>query len=162
MTSWSGVVHNLCSMQFLVFLLFLSLVSILLSSRTGGTLSRLNSLTYRLPGYLLKNLCFLATIAMSSLVSSATNTIFFLISNVPELRILRAAPAVILSRHLSIHFTQCSHGLFAPLAFWLLFVSLQPLFQTLRSCSASGAPRYSAMPPSLGRGRVTTITVIVT
>ena len=36
----------------------------------------------------------------------------------------------------------------------LLFVSLLPLVQTLKSCPASGAPWSSAMPPSLGRGRV--------
>ena len=33
-------------------------------------------------------------------------------------------------------------------------VSLGPLVQTLGSCPASGAPWFSAMPPSLGRGRV--------
>ena len=33
--------------------------------------------------------------------------------------------------------------------------SLRPLVQTLGSCPASGAPWSSAMPPSLGRGRVT-------
>ena len=33
-------------------------------------------------------------------------------------------------------------------------VSLRPLVQTLGSCTASGAPWSSAMPPSLGRGRV--------
>ena len=36
-----------------------------------------------------------------------------------------------------------------------LFVSLRSLVQTLGSCPASGAPWSSAMPPSLGRGRVT-------
>ena len=35
-----------------------------------------------------------------------------------------------------------------------LFVSLRPLFQALGSFPASGAPWSSAMPPSLGRGRV--------
>ena len=35
-------------------------------------------------------------------------------------------------------------------------VSLRPLVQTLGSCPASGAPWSSAMPPSLGRSRVTT------
>ena len=33
-------------------------------------------------------------------------------------------------------------------------LSLRPLVQTLGSCPASGAPWSSAMPPSLGRGRV--------
>ena len=37
---------------------------------------------------------------------------------------------------------------------WRLSVSLRPLVQTPGSCSASGAPWSSAMPPSLGRGRV--------
>ena len=37
-------------------------------------------------------------------------------------------------------------------------VSLRPLVQALGSCPASGAPWSSAMPPSLGRGRVTTTT----
>ena len=36
----------------------------------------------------------------------------------------------------------------------LLFVSLQPLVQALESCSVSGAPWSSAMPRSLGRGRI--------
>ena len=35
-------------------------------------------------------------------------------------------------------------------------VSLRPLVQTLGSCLASGASWSSAMPPSLGKGRVTT------
>ena len=34
-------------------------------------------------------------------------------------------------------------------------ISLRPLVQTLGSCPASGAPWSSAMPPSLGRYRVT-------
>ena len=38
---------------------------------------------------------------------------------------------------------------------WRLFFPLRPLVQTLGSCPASGAPWSSAMPPSLGRGRVT-------
>ena len=37
-------------------------------------------------------------------------------------------------------------------------VSLSPLVQTLRSCPSSGDPWSSAMPPSLGRDRVTTTT----
>ena len=39
-------------------------------------------------------------------------------------------------------------------------LSLRPLVQALGSCSASGAPWSSTMPPSLGRGRVTTATRI--
>ena len=53
--------------------------------------------------------------------------------------------------HLSSHSATSlsSYGLFAPLT---LYASL---VQTLGSCPASGAPWSSAMPPSLGRGRVT-------
>ena len=56
--------------------------------------------------------------------------------------------------HLSSHSALSSYGLFAPLAYWRLSVSLRPLVHTLGSCPASGAPWSPAMPPSLGRGRV--------
>ena len=45
-------------------------------------------------------------------------------------------------------------SLLTPLTLWRLSVSLRPLVQTLGSCQASGALWSSAMPPSLGRGRV--------
>ena len=54
--------------------------------------------------------------------------------------------------HLILH---CPATDSAPLTFWRLSVSLLPLVQTLGSCPASGAPWSPAMPPSLGRGRVT-------
>ena len=56
--------------------------------------------------------------------------------------------------HLSYHSALSSYQLFAPLTLWRLSVSLRPLVQALESCPASGAPWSSAMPPSLGRGRV--------
>ena len=56
--------------------------------------------------------------------------------------------------HHSSHSALSSYRLFAPLTLWQLSISLRPLVQTLGSCSASGAPWSSAMPPSLGRGRV--------
>ena len=40
-------------------------------------------------------------------------------------------------------------------------VSFRSLVQTLESCPASGAPWFSAMPPSLGRGRVTATVVFI-
>ena len=52
------------------------------------------------------------------------------------------------------HFFQDSSHLFALLTLWRLSVSVRPLVQTQGSCPASGAPWSSAMPPSLGRGRV--------
>ena len=59
--------------------------------------------------------------------------------------------------HLILH-CPASYGLFAPLTLWRLSASLRPLVQTLGSCPASGTPWSSVMPPSLGRGRVTTTT----
>ena len=56
----------------------------------------------------------------------------------------------------SSHSALSSYELFAPLALWRLSVSLRPLIQALGNCPASGAPWSSAMPPSIGRGRVTT------
>ena len=56
--------------------------------------------------------------------------------------------------HFSSHSALSSYGLFAPLTLWRLSVFLRPLVQTLRSFPASGAPWSSAMPRSLGRGRV--------
>ena len=58
------------------------------------------------------------------------------------------------SHHHSSHSAMSSYGLFAPLTLLRLSVSLLPLVQTLESCPASMAPWCSAMPPSLGRGRV--------
>ena len=57
-------------------------------------------------------------------------------------------------RHLPSYSALTSYGLFAPLTLWRLSVSLRPLVQTLGGCPVSGAPWSSAMPPSLGRGRV--------
>ena len=57
--------------------------------------------------------------------------------------------------HLSSHSALFSYGFFAPLALWRLSVILRSLIQALGNCPASGAPWSSAMPPSLGWGRVT-------
>ena len=59
---------------------------------------------------------------------------------------------------LSSHSALSNYGLFASLALWQLAVSLQPLSQALLSCPTSGAPWSSAMPPSLGKSRVTMTT----
>ena len=55
--------------------------------------------------------------------------------------------------HLILHCPAMDSAL---LALWRLSVSLRSLVQVLGSCPASGAPWLSAMPPSLGKGRVTT------
>ena len=82
--------------QSLVVSLFLSLVSTLVFSRTGGVLSHLNSLTHRFPRFPLRNLCSLVMLAVCSLVYAATDTAFFSVLTSPALaesRILLAAPA---------------------------------------------------------------------
>ena len=61
-------------------------------------------------------------------------------------------------KHFSSHFALSSYGLFMPLAFWRLSVFLRSLVQALGSCPHSGAPWSSAMPPFIGRGRITTTT----
>ena len=54
----------------------------------------------------------------------------------------------------SSHFIlQCPATDSALLALWRLSDSLRPLVQALESCPASGAPWFSAIPPSLGRGQ---------
>ena len=63
--------------QSLVASLLLPHVSTLVLSRTGGVLSHLNSLTHRFPRFLLRNLCSLVMLAVSSLVFAATDTAFF-------------------------------------------------------------------------------------
>ena len=129
-----------------------SLVVSLLLSRTGGILSHLNSLTHRFPRFPPRNLCSLVMLAVFSLVYAATDTAFFLvlISRIGRIE----NPSCSACGHLLCHSALSSYGLFAPLTFWRLSVSLRPLVQTLGSCPASGAPWSSAMSPSLGRGRV--------
>ena len=58
--------------------------------------------------------------------------------------------------HHSCRFALSSYGLLVPLAFWRFSVSLRPLVQALESFAVSSAPWSSAMPPSLGRDRVST------
>ena len=148
----------LCPLQSLVVSLLLSLVFTLVLSRTGGVLSHLNSLTHRFPRFPPRNLCSLVMIAVSSLVFAAMDTAFFRFLSLQDwqnresfLQRLRT----LVPGHLSSHSALSSYRLFAPLTLWRLSVSLRPLVQTLGSCPASGAPWSSAMPPSLGRGRVT-------
>ena len=58
--------------------------------------------------------------------------------------------------HPSSHSALSSYGLFTQLALCQLSVCLQPLVQGFGSCPASWDPWFSVMPPSLGRGQVTT------
>ena len=158
--SWPDGERYLCHLQSLVVSLLLSLVSTLVFSRTGGVLFHRDLLTHRFPRFSPRNLCFLVTLAVFSLVLAATDTVSCLVLisvGLAESRILSAAPANTRPRTPLISFCTAlsSYGLFARLTFWQLSVSLRPLVQALVSFSASGAPWSSAMPLSLGRSRVT-------
>ena len=74
--SWPDGERYLRAPQSLVVSLFLSLVSTLVFSRTGGVMSHLNSLTHRFPRLPPRNLCFLVMLTVFSLVYAATDTAF--------------------------------------------------------------------------------------
>ena len=154
--SWPDGEHYLCPLQSPVVSLFLSLVSTLLFSWTGGILSHLNSLTHRFPQFPSSNLCSLVMLTVFFLVYVAMDTAFFLFLislGLAESRILPAAPADTHARIPLISFCTVQLQTFCA-AFWRLSVSLRPLVLTLGSCLASGALWSSTMLPSLGRGQV--------
>ena len=74
--SWPGGERYSCPLELLVDPLFLSLVSTLLFSRTGGVLSHRNSSTHRFSRFPLSNLCFLVSLTVFSLVFAATDTAY--------------------------------------------------------------------------------------
>ena len=74
--SWPVGKCHLRPLQSLVVSLLLSLVLTLLFSRNGGVLSLQNSSTHRLPRIPPRNLCSLVTLAVFSLVHTATDTAF--------------------------------------------------------------------------------------
>ena len=132
-----------------------------LFSWTRGVPAHLNSSTHRFPRCPLRNLCSLVTLLCphSSPLQRTQPSVkllslwdwqnreYFL------LRLLTLVPG-----HLSSHSALFSYGLFARSLFGDS-VSLRSLVQALESCPTSGAPWFSAMPPSLGRDRVTTTTI---
>ena len=126
-----------------------------------SVLSHRNSSTHEFPRFPLRNLCSFVTLAVLSLVFEATDTAYcqaVISLELAESRIFPAAPADTVPQHLSSHSALSSYGIFAALALWRLSVPIRPLFQALGSFPASGAPWFSAMPPSLGRGQVKTTT----
>ena len=81
--------------QSLVVSLLLSLVSTLVSARTGGALSLQSILTHRFSQFLLRNLCSLVRLAVSSFIFPARDTAFFQVPISPGLaksRISLVAP----------------------------------------------------------------------
>ena len=75
--SWPDGARYLRPPQSLAVCLFLSLVSTLVFSRTGGVLSHQSVLTHRFSRFPPRNLCFLVIHAVSSLVFAAMDTDFF-------------------------------------------------------------------------------------
>ena len=139
--------------QSLVVSLLLSLVSTLALSRTGGVLSHLKSLTHTFSRFPPRNLCSLIMLAVFSLRLRCNGHSLLLGSYLSRIGRTENSSCSACG-HLSSHSALSSYGLFALLTLWRLSVSLQPLVQILGSCSASGAPCCSTMPPSLGGGRV--------
>ena len=68
--SWPDGERDWRPLQSFVVSLFLSLVSTLVFSRTGGVLSHLNFLTHRFPQFPPRNLCSLVMLAVFSLCST--------------------------------------------------------------------------------------------
>ena len=94
--SWPDGERYLRPLQSLVVSLLVSLVSTLVFSRTGGVLFHRDLLTHRFPRFSPRNLCFLITFAVFSLVLAATDTVSCLVLisvGLAESRILSAAPA---------------------------------------------------------------------
>ena len=93
--SWPDGERYLRPPQSLVVSLFLSLVSTLVFSWTGGVLSHRSILTHRFPRFPLRNLCSLVVLTVFSLIYAATDTAFFLVLislGLAKSRILPAAP----------------------------------------------------------------------
>ena len=160
--SWPDGERYSCPLQSLVVSLLLSLVSTLVFSQTGGVLSHLNSLSYRLPRFPPRNLCSLVMLVVFSLSSSMQRTQPFVkllsLWDWQNRESFMQRLWTLVPGHLSSHSALSSYGLFAPLSLWRLSVSVLPLALTLGDCPVSGAPWSSAMPPSLGRDRVTITT----
>ena len=76
--SWPDGERYSCPLQSLVVSFFLSLISTLVFSWTGGVLSHQNFLTHRFPRFPLRNLCSIVMVAVSSLIFGAVDTAFFL------------------------------------------------------------------------------------
>ena len=96
-------------------------------------------------------------LAVFSLVYAATDTAFCKVLISPGLaESFLQRMRTLVPGHLSSHSALSSYGLFAPLTYWRLSVSLQPLVQALESFQVCGAPWFSTMLPCFVRGRVTT------
>ena len=160
--SWPNGERYLHPLLSLVVSLLLSLVSTLLFSWTGCVLSHRNSLTHRFPRFPPRNLCSLVTLAMFFLVYAATDTAFWLssyLSRIGRIENPSCSACGHSSQGISYLILHCPTTDSLRRSLFGDSVSLRSLVQALDSCPASGAPWSSAMPPSLGRGRVTATTI---
>ena len=119
-----------------------------------------NSSTHRFPRFPPRNLCSLVTLALFFLSSTLRRTqptveLLFLQDWQNRESFLQRLRTLV-PGHLISFCTVQLRTLSAARS--LVSVLLRPLVQALGSCPASGAPWSSAMPPSLGRGRVATTT----
>ena len=158
MMSWPDRERYLRPLQSLVVSLLLSLVSTLLFSGTGGVLS-LKFFDTQVPSISAEELvlprharCVRSRLRCNG-HSLQLNSYLFRIGRIENPSCSACGHSSQDTSHLILHCPATDslrHLLFGD------SVSLRPLVQTLGSCLASGAPWSSAMPPSLGRGRVTT------
>ena len=109
--------------QSLVVSLFLSLVSTLVLSRTGGVLSPQSILTHRFPQFPLRNLCSLCPLS-SSLQWTQPSFRFLSLQDWQNRESFLQRLWTLVPGHLSSHSALSSYELFAPLTLWRLFVSL--------------------------------------
>ena len=155
--SWPDGERYLRLPQSLVVSLLLSLVSTLVLSRTGGVLSLRSILTHRFPRFPPRT-CAPSSCSLCPLSSSRQRTQpsfrFLSLQDWENRESFLQRLWTLVPGHLSSYSALSSYGHFAPLTLWRLSVSLRPLVQILGSCPASWAPWSSAMPPSVGRGRV--------
>ena len=155
--SWPDGERYLRPPQSLVVSLLLSLVSTLVLSQIGGVLSHRNILKHRFSRFPPRNLCSLVTLAVSSRLRCNGHSLLlgFYLSRIGRIENPSCSASGHSSQDTSHLIVHCPAADSAPFTHWRLSVSLRPLVQTLESCPASGAPWSFAMPPALGRGRVT-------
>ena len=156
--TWPGVECYSCLLLFIVVSLLLFLVYSFIFFRAGGILFYLNSLTHRLPRFLLRSLCFLVTLAVP--FPFCCNGYSLLISSyalqLAELKVLHVAHADTRPWTPLVSFCIVHLRVFGTVRFLatLCFLTISGL----GGCPASGALWFSTMPPFLRRIQATTTT----
>ena len=159
--NWPAEERYSSPLQSLVVSLFLSLVFTILFSQTGRCTVLSKFFNTQAPSISTKKLVLFhhASCVLSHLFCNEHSLLLSsYLSRMGRIENPSCSTCRHLSQDASSHFAVSSYGLFALFALWRLSVSLRPLVQGLESCPASGASWSYAMPPSLGRGWVTTAT----